>query len=218
VALGTYSAIFFTDFDGDLDYDACVTGMDATGTITSTKYYYKNTGTQAAPNFTLQSSGDNIFDVTTVTALRLIPTCFGADNDGDIDCMFGTSTGTVEYTRNTGTNTAPAFTHATSTAPSSPWDAVEHPNPLGTIDVGAYAYSAPTCFNIDAEGTGLAHCSAHGLCKHPSQCGCFDGWGSASDLTAVGFGGSKGCSALCPHLSVRQRGESFLIKLTRFAC
>jgi hypothetical protein len=46
--------------------DACVTGMDTTGTTTSTKYYYKNTGTQATPTFTLQSGGDNIFDVTTV--------------------------------------------------------------------------------------------------------------------------------------------------------
>jgi hypothetical protein len=111
--------------------------------------------------------------------------------------MFGTSTGTAEHIRNTGTNTAPAFTHATSTAPSFPWGTVEHPNPLGTIDVGVY--SAPTCFNIVAECTNLAHCSAHGLCKHPSQCGCFDGWGSASDLTAVGFGGSKDCFArTCP--------------------
>jgi hypothetical protein len=31
------------------DCDACVAGMDATDTTTPTKYYYKNTGTQAAP-------------------------------------------------------------------------------------------------------------------------------------------------------------------------
>jgi hypothetical protein len=62
--------------------------MDATGTTTPTKYYYKNTGTQAAQSFTLQSGGGNIFDVTTVTALRLTSTCFGADSEGDIDCMF----------------------------------------------------------------------------------------------------------------------------------
>jgi hypothetical protein len=119
--------------------------MDATGTTTPTKCYYKNTGTQAAPTFTLQSGGDNIFDVAAATALRLIPTCFGADNDGDIDCMFGTSTGTAEYLRDTGTSTAPAFAHATSTAPSSPWDTAEHHNPLGTTDVGAC--SAPTCIS-----------------------------------------------------------------------
>jgi hypothetical protein len=148
------------------------------GTTTRTRVHR-----QPQLSLCLQPGGDNIFDVTAVTALRLIPTCFGADNDGDIDCMFGTSTGTAEHSehiRNTGTNTAPAFTHATSTAPISPWDAVEHRNPLGTIDVGAY--SAPTCFNIDAECTSLAHCSANGLCKHPSQCECLDGWGDRHQI------------------------------------
>jgi hypothetical protein len=169
LALPSFSRI--SAVDGDLDCDArCLRrgyGRHRYNNINQV-LLQENAGTRAAPTFTLQSGGGNIFDVTAVTALRLIPTCFDADNDGDIDCMFGTSTGTVEYirNRNTGTNTAPAFTHATSTAPSFPWDAVEYPNPLGAIDVGAY--SAPTCFNIDAECTGLSLCSAHGLCKHLS--------------------------------------------------
>jgi hypothetical protein len=193
VDLGTFSAISFADFDGDLDYDACVVGMDATGTTTSGKYYYKNTGSRTAPVFVSQTSTANIFDVSTLTALRLLPFCYDTDGDADIDCIFGTSTGVIEYIRNTGTATAPAYTHMTNVHATFPADVAEHPSQWWGIDVGTY--SAPTCFNIDAECTSLSRCSSHGVCKHPSQCDCFDGWGSATDVLATGFAGTNDCSA-----------------------
>jgi uncharacterized protein (DUF2141 family) len=132
VTVGHYSTPSFVDIDGDGDMDAFI-GVDD-GTIR----YYKNTGTAAAPVFTVQTGAANPLDIVDIGSYS-IPSFVDIDGDGDMDAFIGAGDGTITYYKNTGTTTAPAFIVQTGAA-----------NPLNGVDV--LYLSAPAFVDIDGDG------------------------------------------------------------------
>src|SRR6476661_10923499 len=126
--VGSYAAPTFADIDGDGDLDAFV-GNDDGDTL-----FYRNSGTAAAPTFTLEAT--NPFGLADVGGYAA-PTFADIDGDGDLDAFVGNRDGNTLFYRNSGTATAPAFTF-------------EATNPFGLTNVGSYA--APTFADIDGDG------------------------------------------------------------------
>ncbi|MEO7393338.1 MAG: VCBS repeat-containing protein, partial [Chitinophagaceae bacterium] len=129
--VGDYSAPTFVDIDGDGDIDAFI------GANNGTIAYYKNTGTAAAPFFTLQTGAANPFNSVDVGDYS-IPTFVDIDGDGDFDAFIGEVYGTLGYYKNTGTAAAPVFTLQTGAA-----------NPLDGVDL---SFATPTFADIDGDG------------------------------------------------------------------
>ena len=98
-----FSAPTLADIDGDGDFDAFV------GNIYGNTLFYRNTGTAAAPTFTLEAT--NPFGLTDV-GYQAAPTFADIDGDGDFDAFVGESYGNTLFYRNTGTAAAPTFTPA----------------------------------------------------------------------------------------------------------
>lgn len=93
---------YLVDIDNDDDHDLFVGATDGN------TYYYKNTGTKKAPAFA--ASVTNPFGFSDV-GNRSAPSFVDVDKDGDMDAFIGErNTGSLFYFRNTGTNSAPAFT------------------------------------------------------------------------------------------------------------
>jgi hypothetical protein len=72
------------------------------------------------------------------------PWCGDLDSDGDFDCVFGNSDGTIHYQKNVGSDASSRFVEQTGAA-----------NPLDVVNVGAN--SAPSC-SVDIDGDGLQDC------------------------------------------------------------
>jgi len=113
----------FTDIDSDGDFDLFVGELD--GNIN----FFRNTGTNTNPIFTLETSNFSDVDV----GFYSDPTFADIDNDGDFDLIVGEQDGNINFFRNTGTNTNPIFTLETSN--------------FSDVDVGFR--SAPTFIDID---------------------------------------------------------------------
>jgi len=133
---GAMPVLVDIDFDGLLDLFVGNYGQYLySGNYTSYISYYKNTGTQANPKFTLQQK-----DLANISqlgiGLNLIPAFGDLDGDVDIDMLVGSDDGTLYYFENTGGITTPAFTYVSS-------------NYQG-IDVGNA--SAPQLFDLDEDG------------------------------------------------------------------
>jgi len=126
--VGTFAAPTLADIDADGDLDAFV------GNYNGNTLFYRNTGTTAAPTFTLEAT--NPFGLTDVGFLA-VPTFADIDGDGDLDAFVGNTDGDTLFYRNSGTATAPAFT-------------LEATNPFGLTNVGSSA--APTFADIDGDG------------------------------------------------------------------
>jgi VCBS repeat-containing protein len=126
--VGSYAAPTLADIDGDGDLDAFV-GNQAGNTV-----FYRNTGTAAAPTFTLEAT--NPFGLTDI-GFYAKPTFADIDGDGDLDAFVGEAYGNTLFYRNTGTVTAPSFT-------------LEATNPFGLTDVGGV--TTPTFADIDGDG------------------------------------------------------------------
>jgi hypothetical protein len=132
VDVGTYSNATFVDIDNDGDKDAFIGAWD--GAI----YYYKNTGTAAAPVFTAITGASNPFNGVDV-GLSSKPSFEDIDNDGDKDAFIGEFYGTILYYKNTGTAAAPVFTATTGAG-----------NPFNGVDL--IYRPTPTFVDIDNDG------------------------------------------------------------------
>jgi len=93
VDVGGNSSPAFADIDGDGDFDAFIGGDD--GTIR----HYKNTGTDATPDFVEQTGVDNLFDGVDVGS-NSSPVIVDIDNDGDHDFFIGENGGTIKFFKN----------------------------------------------------------------------------------------------------------------------
>lgn len=126
LGLGLYPA--FGDLDGDGDLDMYV------GDLSGQIHYYANVSTGPVAQFQLvqpsitQSTGA-VLDVGQAST----PQLFDLDNDGLLDLIVGEHNGNLNYYRNTGSATAPAWTLVTDS--------------LGGVDtrtfVGSPGYSVP---------------------------------------------------------------------------
>ncbi len=103
VDVGAFSAPCFTDIDNDADFDLLVGELD--GNIN----FYRNTGTAINPTFTLVTANFSSIDVGDDSA----PTLADIDNDGDFDLLVGEGSGNINFYRNTGSATNPAFSFVT---------------------------------------------------------------------------------------------------------
>jgi hypothetical protein len=90
INVGHHSIPFFVDIDNDGDMDAFIGEDD--GVIN----YYKNTGSSTSPQFSLQTTSSNPFDVVDV-GWNSTPSFVDIDNDGDIDVFIGKSVGSIDY-------------------------------------------------------------------------------------------------------------------------
>ena len=118
----------FVDIDGDGDMDAFV------GDVNGATIYFENTGTLTRPAFS--NMGTNNFGLSNVGSYSA-PTFVDLDADNDLDAFIGKQDGTVQYFRNTGTISSPAFLNIASGS--------------GYLsDVGDN--SAPTFVDIDNDG------------------------------------------------------------------
>ena len=103
------------DLDNDGDIDLIVS--DLWGTIA----YYENTGTATSPGFTRRTGVANPLDfIDEGIYSNLAPELADLDDDGDVDLILGSRNGDIAFYENTGTATAPVFTHITGEA--SPFD------------------------------------------------------------------------------------------------
>jgi len=128
----TYSKPDFADLDSDGDLDAFI------GNQSGSIVYYENTGTVAAPVFTLGGTGlaaANPFNGMNVGGLGFSSPSFAdLDNDGDLDAFIGNQSGTIVHYINAGTQAAPNFIEP----------------PLKNINVGTL--NNPSLVDIDNDG------------------------------------------------------------------
>lgn len=131
-AADEYSSPTFADTDGDGDLDAYI------GHNLGQTRYYRNTGTALLANFGTPIL-DNPFDIGLANRVSSVETA-DVDGDGDLDALFGTPTGTIEYYENVATSGAASFARQIGTD-----------NPFSDINQGA-DYLLPTMVDIDDDG------------------------------------------------------------------
>ena len=131
--MGRVSAPTLADLDGDGDLDAVV--GEADGTLN----YFKNTGSATAPGLRRSRPAPPIRSTASTSATGPPPrwptstvTAISTPWSGEFD-------GNLNYFKNTGSATAPAFTQQTGAA-----------NPFNGIDVGYRA--KPTLADLDGDG------------------------------------------------------------------
>lgn len=138
--IGSYvytANVTFGDIDGDGDLDAFV------GEYYGNVLYYKNTGSTTAPAFAEQTGASNPLDGVDVGDYSK-PSFVDIDNDGDLDVFIGDYNGYIDYYKNTGSASAPAF------AQQSGGETDE--NPFGNGQVITYNAATPVFVDIDNDG------------------------------------------------------------------
>lgn len=127
------AALADLDADGDLDLTV--------GGIHSFVYYFRNTGSAAAPGFLAVAESDNPFaDYNTHPSLiKIFPELADLDGDGDFDAIFGDLDGDLTFLANIGSPATAVFEQAS--APASPFTG---------IDLGRYI--SPDLADLDADG------------------------------------------------------------------
>ena len=113
VDAGQYARGALGDVDGDGDLDL------VTGASSGRVRLYRNVGTALAADFLTEANGTpQAADLAYALALGIpdvagqdsAPALADLDGDGDLDLLVGVATGAIRIFRNTGTQTAPAFT------------------------------------------------------------------------------------------------------------
>ncbi|HEY1961534.1 MAG TPA: VCBS repeat-containing protein, partial [Rhizomicrobium sp.] len=105
---GADSAPTFVDIDGDGDLDLVVGGASADGGV-GTVYMFQNNGGV----FTQLTGASNPFNNNIVAGTHVNASFGDVDGDGDLDMVVAGDNEDVQYYENTGTRTAPVFTHET---------------------------------------------------------------------------------------------------------
>jgi len=101
IDVGFYSAPSFIDIDNDGDVDLFVGEND------SNLNFYRNTSTIGTPDFTVVTEN---FSAILDIGFFSTPTFADVDNDNDFDLLVGEFAGNLNFYRNTGTASNPAFT------------------------------------------------------------------------------------------------------------
>jgi hypothetical protein len=130
-----FSAPALADLDADGDLDLTVGG------IQPFVYYFRNTGSAAAPGFLAVAESDNPFADYNANPLlvKIFPELADLDGDGDFDASFGDLDGDVTFLANTGSPATAVFEQVS--APASPFTG---------IDLGRYSF--PDLADLDADG------------------------------------------------------------------
>ena len=126
IDVGSESIPAFADLDADGDLDMLL------GTWNKGLAFYRNTGTAAAPAFTLEE--ETYIKLT--RGSNSTPALVDIDADGDLDLFIGESSGELNFYRNTGDAATPAFDLVT--------------DKFADLDVGRR--SAPTFIDLDRDG------------------------------------------------------------------
>ena len=132
VPVGSYSTPTFADIDGDGDLDAFIGEYD--GFIN----YFQNTGDATSPAFIERSGSLNPLNGVDI-GYYSAPTFVDIDGDGDLDAFIGEFYGSIQYFKNTGSATSPAFTKQSGSL-----------NPLNSVD---FEYNpTPSFADLDGDG------------------------------------------------------------------
>ena len=129
------------DFDNDNDLD-CIYGRSDGRVL-----FRENSGNNASYTFTQDNSAYFFEDVNSGTeedfGIESKPTCADFDDDGDLDCFVGDSTGGVTYCRNEG-----------SATDYSQWKCTPSSGIIANIDTSGIScgYAAPNCADFDNDG------------------------------------------------------------------
>ena len=132
--VGSNSTVAFQSIDTDTDYDLIV------GNSVGVLSYYKNTGNNSAPVFTAQTSTANPFNGFDVGGYSA-PYIADLDFNSVRDVVVGEDGGLLNYYKNTGSPSAPAFTLQTGTA-----------NPFNSINFGTLIHTTPILIDFDLDG------------------------------------------------------------------
>jgi hypothetical protein len=127
-----HSTLGFVDIDNDGDMEAFLGDED--GDL----YYYENTGTPNAAIFTAMTGASNPLDGVNEGLFSNVY-FIDIDGDGDKDAFLGNLDGTINYYKNTGNASTPAFTKQVGTA-----------NPFNGKDLGSRSYGT----FVDPDGDG----------------------------------------------------------------
>ncbi|CAF3901254.1 unnamed protein product [Rotaria sp. Silwood1] len=162
-----YNSQKFVDIDNDGKKDLFVSVLYLSQTKNNFTYY-KNTGTATVPSY--QRISNNYLNNVDAGSNSQI-TFMDIDNDGKKDLFIGNDLGQIEYYKNTGTTTAPAFTLITEALPltiagfnSAPAFADLDGNGTQDLLVGTYYKDSvyyfknigtPENYNFQYMGTGL---------------------------------------------------------------
>jgi len=132
VDIGSNASPVFVDIDNDGDMDAFI------GEYGGTLRFYRNDGSETAPNFVSVTGAGNPFNGVDI---GFVPTTafVDFDNDGDLDAFLGEGYGTMFFFRNQGSADAANFSRVNGTE-----------NPFNGLDFGFDA--APFFVDIDGDG------------------------------------------------------------------
>jgi hypothetical protein len=133
IDIGERASPSFVDIDSDGDKD-CFIGNE-TGAIA----YYKNTGTNTSPIFSLQTNANNPLNM--VSRQKATPVFVDINGDGTKDCFIGGFTNSVQYFQNIGSTSNANFVEI-------PVSSTNHP----FYNVNFEQVSTPYFVDIDADG------------------------------------------------------------------